>query len=365
MSVGVVGAGVIGLTSALKLLESGSELKTLTILSEQFPQDLPVNHSYTSPWAGAHFRPFPHRDSDYESDKRESQYTRITFDYFKSKPSYVLKEATVEFMKGIDWIEQPSAEYKRLGSGYNGETLNDFSQETRNVPDGVRFSYSYETWCLNAPVYLLFLYKEITRLCEERSVKLRIKTIRLEKLSDIRELYPDIDVVINASGRGLQWDGGFDPDCFLVRGQTLLLDVGDRHDKLPYAQCTITHQGKSGDWTFVIKRPAKNAGERATYILGGTKQPGDYRIMPRDEDTQALLARGKKLYPDLLEQYEIKNVNVGFRPLRKGGSRVEIEFAQIPIIHAYGLGGMGFEASVGVAYHVSQLYDSLKAKPKL
>ncbi|CDO93622.1 unnamed protein product [Kluyveromyces dobzhanskii CBS 2104] len=369
MSVCIVGAGVIGLTSALRLVETRPDIKTLTIVSEQFPQDKPVNHTFTSPWAGAHFRPFPHRDSDYASDKRESEYTRATYNYFKQKSKQWLNDATVEFMKGIDWLEDPSTEYKRLGAGYNSASLEKFQQERSGLPAGVTFSCSYETWCLNAPLYLVFLYDQIVKKCEEGGISLRLKRVKLEKLGDICELYPDIEVVINASGRGLQWKGGFDPKCFLVRGQTLLLDVEDEHGILPYAHATITHQAKVGGWTFVIKRPGKD-GEKPYYILGGTKQPGDYRIMPRDADTKKLINRGKELFPDLLKNFKIKNVNVGFRPLREGGSRVELEYnkgsgARIPVIHAYGLGGMGFETSVGVAQHVQLLYKRVHPTSKL
>ncbi|QEU60629.1 hypothetical protein KDRO_D03210 [Kluyveromyces lactis] len=370
MSVCIVGAGVIGLSTALRLLETRPDIRTITIVSEQFPQDQPINHTFTSPWAGAHFRPFPHRDSDYASDKRESEYTRETYNYFKGKSKQWLSEATVEFMKGIDWLENPSIEYQRLGAGYNESSLEKFLQQDSNLPAGVTFGCSYETWCLNAPLYLLFLYDQVMKKSEQQNVNIRVKRIKLEKLKDICELYPDVNVVVNASGCGLQWEGGLDPKCFLVRGQTLLLDVGDKHDTIPYAHATITHQAKSGDWTFVIKRPGKN-GKKAYYILGGTKQPGDYSVMPRDTDTEKLIGRGKKLFPELLENFEIKNVNVGFRPLRVGGSRVELEFnsspdgEQLPVIHAYGLGGMGFETSMGVAYHIQKLYNNVFSTSKL
>lgn len=248
-------------------------------------------------------------------------------------------------------------------------SLNDFRKESE-LPDGVSFGCGYETWCLNAPEYLTFLYDQVVKISKRRNVELRFKRIRLTGLQDVADLYGDLDVVINASGLGLQWNGGFDPKCYMVRGQTLLLDVGNAHNKIKYSNCTITHQDKDGNWTFVIKRPGKFGG-KAHYILGGTKQPNDFRVMPREEDTKQLITRGSKLFPDLLKHYEIKNVNVGFRPLRHDGSRVELEYQKLqgknsfPIIHAYGLGGMGFETSVGVSHHVLQLYRISRSNSKL
>ena len=56
------------------------------------------------------------------------------------------------------------------------------------------------------------------------------------------------------------------------------------------------------------------------------------------------------------DSIDIVKVNVGFRPGRKGGSRVECERIDgLKIVHAYGIAGMGYEASVGMSQHVLQL----------
>lgn len=66
---------------------------------------------------------------------------------------------------------------------------------------------------------------------------------------------------------------------------------------------------------------------------------------------------------------EIVSHNVGLRPARKGGVRVELEERQLPgivsekrndkvaVVHAYGIGPAGFQASLGIAEEATRLAD--------
>ena len=115
----IVGAGVIGLSIAHQLLLTlqkyngkNSGLKVV-VLEKHFPLDFPLSHEYTSPWEGAHFRYFFHRPESYASEKREYAYTRATYKYFmqlvRKSP-----ESTLKFMKGVDWLEDPTSEHANL-----------------------------------------------------------------------------------------------------------------------------------------------------------------------------------------------------------------------------------------------------------
>lgn len=361
----IVGSGVIGLSIAYQLLEC-AELRPekLTIIAAHFPQDEPISHEFTSPWAGAHFRPFPHRPETYESDERESKYTRVTYNIFK-RLAAEHPESTIQFMKGVDLLEDPPVEYKTLGPGYNSDSLEKFRKlDVAELPRNVAFGCEYRTYCLNAPVYLAFLQEKVRSLCLAHGTKLLQKRMTLNSLKQVYTMFPDCTALFNASGQGLQMDGGFDTACFSIRGQTLLLDVPHT---TKYDRMTITHQDRLGNWTFVIKRPTAD-GSAAQYILGGTKQPDDFSVMPRDWDSDALMARGRVLFPELMcdGKFRVARVNVGFRPARRGGSRVEVERSPYgPVIHAYGLGGMGYETSLGVATHALKLYSSTCPAPKL
>lgn len=370
-SVVIVGAGVIGLTIAHQLLleiqdkSSAAKVKKLTFVSRNYPNDDPLTHEYTSPWAGAHFRPFPHRPETFETDKRESAYTRVTYKFFQ-KYAAEHPESTIEFMKGVDWLAEPTSEYLGLGPGLARDSLIDLKTLSGpQLPSGVKYGCEYLTWCLNAPVYLKFLQTQVQQLCLRLGIPLEFSRLTLTSLQDVEKWFPGTDVLFNASGTGLQYSGGYDPQSFAIRGQTLLLNVPNP-TTIRYANATITHQGQDGLWTFVIKRPAING--QPQYILGGTKQLGDDLVMPREADTEALLSRARKLFPDLMfpdGSFHIVRTNVGFRPAREGGSRVELQTlpaSGLKIVHAYGFGGMGYEISVGAAQHAIGLYKTKLSK---
>ena len=62
----------------------------------------------------------------------------------------------------------------------------------------------------------------------------------------------------------------------------------------------------------------------------------------------------------------MERVNVGFRPCRKGGFKVEIEnHGDSVIIHAYGAGGMGYELSYGAGMKVYELMSQLLTRTRL
>lgn len=344
----IAGAGVIGLSIAHQLLLTNNNTTRLTLIAKDFPQD-DLTTDYTSPWAGAHFRPFPHRPESYQSDARESNYTRVTFEFFK-RLSRDHPESTITLLKGMDWLEAPSREYEQLGPGYNADSLEAF-QRCKDLPPGVKFGCEYLTYCLHAPEYLKFLQKTIVELCDKQNVQLDFLRITLPSLKYVKEIYPDCSLLFNATGLGLQYEGGYDEACYKVRGQTLLLNIPG---PTPYAHKTVTHQSKNGEWTFVIRRSDNH------YILGGTKQEGDYYPLPRESDTQRLLKSAAKIFPDL-DTSQLVRINVGFRPLRRGGSRIaSTSHDGLLVVHAYGLGGMGYETSVGVAKHALALLRSAK-----
>lgn len=341
----VVGAGVIGLTSALKLSESGYKV---TIVASHFPSD-GLSPKYTSNWAGAHYRPFP---SLTEKDFQDSQLTRVTQEYFR-KLAIEEPESSIRFIEGADYLEDQGI-YGISAKGYF-EDIKDLEEiPSKLLPKGVSFGAKYNTWVLNSPLYLQYLERKLRFLSGVKFIK-----SDLISLQQISEIFPDSSIIVNCTGLGLQLNGGYDPKSFPIRGQTLLLRVPLN---CPYLNKTITHQGKDGLWTFVIPRPLDGG-----VILGGTKQLGDLQTTPRESDTQDLIKRAKVLYPEVFfenGEIDIQGVNVGFRPAREGGVRIETEKIAgtgKQVVHAYGAGGMGFELSYGVACQVERLVRSSQA----
>lgn len=81
-------------------------------------------------------------------------------------------------------------------------------------------------------------------------------------------------------------------------------------------------------------------------------------------DTKDILNRASALDP-ILKSAIILKVDVGIRPARYGGPRVEVQWFkrgngkhEIPVIHNYGHGAKGILQHWGTAKEVSRLYNS-------
>lgn len=100
-----------------------------------------------------------------------------------------------------------------------------------------------------------------------------------------------------------------------------------------------TRRGK-GYIAYTIPRPGSG-----TTVLGGVNDVGNWEE-EIDEGLHALiLERTKVLAPELLGEngeHVVVGKQVGFRPSRKGGPRVEFEkMGGRTVLHCYGHGGAG------------------------
>jgi D-amino-acid oxidase len=176
-----------------------------------------------------------------------------------------------------------------------------------------------------------------------------------ETLAQTETHRPKPSTFINASGLGASTLVP-DDSMFPIRGQTVLVK-GEAHS-------TITRVGQSlngvvPDRTYAIPRPGSG-----TTILGGTKEEGVWDEHPDDVVTEGILKRARALVPELLtgedEGFEVLSVQVGLRPGRRGGVRVEREVVsvgerKVRVVHAYGHAGSGYQNSVGGARDVCRL----------
>lgn len=344
----VVGSGVIGLTCAWILSENGYNVK---IIADNFPSTFKDETNYTSPWAGAHFRPCP---ATSEGDLKDFPLTRDSFKIFKDI-SETFPESSVRFMKGIDYIEANEKPYVGLSKGYS-EGLENFEIiNKRDLPENVKFGATYDAWCLNSPLYLQFLERRLKMF-----YNVAFKHTNLVSLKQISQIYQGC-TIINCSGMGLSYNGGYDPNCYPVRGQTLLVRAPKN---CVYRNMTVTYRLSDDKYSFVIPRPLDGG-----IIVGGTRQPENLDATPSMSDTEELISNAMKRFPELITYQngnpilDIKKINVGFRPMRKGGVRLEREcFDNVQIIHCYGFGSSGFEMSWGAAQLVLQLLQKLPSK---
>lgn len=367
----VIGAGIIGLTSALKIQQLLSERDSsrstdVLLVAREWPTSIPgapIQHSadYASMWAGAHVRPIP---SSTPQLRREAKWLKQTVAEFKrhleSDPS-----AGVSQFAGVEYLgtsppeyEEQDAEMFTRESGLLGYRKYPASE----LPEGICFGFEYQTYCVNSPLYCGNLLRKFI-LQGGQTLQQDIKS-PWEPYS----WGSHIKSVINASGVGFG-----DPKCYPIRGHIVLTNLSS-------AVKTITAQNSDGSWSFVIPR-----GFNGGTVIGGTKDINDWSLEPSLDTRRRILEAAKRIIPEScnqpvgVESAEVANVQViadivGRRPARDGGMRVETETRDSAVgsqhvVHAYGAGGRGYELSWGIANEVQQLVrevlSPVTAKSKL
>ncbi|CAI6333537.1 unnamed protein product [Periconia digitata] len=353
----VIGAGIIGLTTSLRLLSTLNRDKfRILVVSREWPTSIPgapIKHSvnYASMWAGAHVRPIPASTPQLAREARWLKYTAQVFEeQLRNTPSIGVTRC-----KGIELLEAPPAEYEQqtAESFYSESGLKSYRKfDSMELSGDVQLGYEYDTYCINAPVYCANLLRSFIvqgGQCIQRD---------LTSEREASSIAQNVGLVINASGMGFG-----DEKCYPIRGQTVLTDFSG-------ATKTVTKQSKDGSWSFIIPRFFDGG-----TVIGGTKEPRNYAIEPLLSTRESLLSEGSKIAgiaTDLSGSSGNPKVIadiVGRRPMREGGMRVEIEQCNntardaqnigTPIVHAYGAGGRGFELSWGIAAEVADLVETV------
>jgi len=354
----VLGAGVIGLTTALRIQVQGDYM--VTVVSEIIPSD-PSSIRYTSRWAGAHH---------VYNEAKFHGLEETTFDIMwnMSKPGSDAEEC---------FLRQPQTQYYRDATAdvHMFEKMPNFRRlpESELIPNTV-LGVSFTTVSIDVPIYLNYL---LTQFLGSGGRILRGSVQHINQIieggtslfsgGNVNDLPPDAVVV--AVGLGARFLGGVeDKAMYPVRGQTVLV-------RAPWVRFGKTEATESG-LTYICPRRSGDV------IVGGTRVADDWYPMPRPEITQDILERGFALCPELASpdirverkptiddvSPHIVSEGCGFRPARKGGIRLEVEWTdgiggrgRVPVIHNYGHDGYGYQTSWGCAIKVVELLEQALA----
>ncbi|KAI5961769.1 hypothetical protein CANMA_003746 [Candida margitis] len=346
VSIVVLGAGVVGLTTAIELKKWNPNLE-ITIAAHHFPGDL--DSSYTSPWAGANWQSFA-TGQDVELQKID----RSGYDKF-------MQLAANDPRAGV-WIVDNTSYYTKYEVASAKGNLQGFIPwyrdsvkgfkviEEDKIPfDDVSLGTTFKGVVITVPIYLSYLVQQNKELGN------RFQKIPLIKhIKEARTLTNDPDYVINATGLGATKISGVEDrkENFSVKGQTLLVENS--------ADSTISVQGFPGlpdEMLYVM--PRRDGGS----IIGGCFRPGDESVEEDKELTARLIRRAVKYVPSLINpkfknnptKIEIKRVNIGFRPFREDGIRIEVDPKYKWLIHDYGAGAGGYQGSVGMGRKVVEV----------
>lgn len=107
-------------------------------------------------------------------------------------------------------------------------------------------------------------------------------------------------------------------------------------------------------------------------MLGGCRQEGNWDSQFDPNLAQRIMKRAVEACPALtdgkgVEALDIIRHGVGLRPYRKGGVRLEKEkIEDVWVVHNYGHGGFGYQASYGCAEEaVALVEETLRTKARL
>lgn len=257
--VAVIGAGVMGLTTARLLQEAG---RKVTIYTAALPPDT------TSAVAGGQVSPFGHFSEDEVTPAWTAQ--------FQAAMAYSWKrfQAQVGDHYGIRWL--PTYEESRNVS-FADDWLNAYHPNARALGRGehpfpVEHIVRFDTMYVETPRFMAQLASEVLR----GGSAIRIR--RFETLADLAAL-PEATVV-NCTGigaRALVGDEGLMP----VRGQLAVLE--------PQHEVRYAFAGTAG---YMFPR---NDG----ILLGGTFERGEWDATPQPDSIARILARHGRLFGGL------------------------------------------------------------------
>ncbi|KUL82618.1 hypothetical protein ZTR_10263 [Talaromyces verruculosus] len=341
----IVGAGIVGLATASVL----SRHHDITIIARDLPGEDTDSRKWASPWAGACFLGLD------GSSLREQAMQAESFSYLW-RIAHSNPESSVRIIDMVDI--QDSTPLANIW--YRGLMPEFQVMDTSELPEGAKVGmrcprkltvflftrHEDKTLVLNPHIFLPWLRKGL----EDTGVKFIRKEIN--SLSELR--FEGHDVLINATGRGSKFlKDVADEDVQLIRGQTLLVKTA--HNKI------FMRHGK--DYTYIIPRLD------GTAVLGGIKQVGETYSYVDEDIKKDILRRVHENVPDSFpsanaSDYEIIRDNVGIRPGRPSGVRVETEqLGDQKVVHAYGTGGGGYVFSFGVGKAAANLVEDILYAP--
>jgi len=240
---------------------------------------------------------------------------------------------------------------------------------------------------VNVPQHLTHLYERVRSHANARIIKANLAlssgleaTIRKARsLADISSSQT-ISVIncLSLSARHLYLPSSASPDpveaarLHPIRGQTVL--VRGELNAIRTLQAYDEETGET-EISYAIPRPGSG-----TTVLGGCNVKDEWSTEVDEEMTEGILRRARVLVPELMvggkerkqgnrrEEFDVIKAQVGLRPGRVGGARVEREVeslvegdgktkSEVLVVHAYGMAGAGFQNSVGVASKVLALVE--------
>jgi D-amino-acid oxidase len=308
----VIGCGVVGLSTAIRLRESGLDAR---IVAAE-PADETTSAVAAAIWYP--YRAYPEEDV--------LRWGRRTFEVFEGLAG--APKTGVRMREGVEVWRRPVGEpwwaaavpgVRRCGAG--------------ELPSGYRDGHAFVVPVVEMPVYLRYLGERFARVGG---------TVERRVVTDIRDLADEGRLIVNCAGLGARKLVG-DPSVRPIRGQVLRVEN-------PGLDRFILDEDDPEGITYVVPRSGD-------CVLGGTAEEDEWGMDADPDVAAAILKRCRRLEPRLADARVLEH-RVGLRPGRPSVRLEKEADGGVTVVHNYGHGGSGVTLSWGCAEEAAALARS-------
>ncbi len=311
----VLGCGVSGLSSAIKLQEAGYEV-------EIWARDLPPHT--TSNRAAAIW--YPYQVAPLEKVLSWGQRGYEAFCELAD-----VAGTGVSILSGIEALREFTP-----APAWSNYVRNFRKAAPSELPPGYGDGYYFDAPLIETSIYLMYLMRRFVSQ-GGRIVQREVKGLDAALAQSA--------LVINCTGLGSR-DLLGDTALFPIRGQIMRVTR-------PAINKFYVTEAPDGTATYIVPRSGD-------CILGGTAEVGNWSLEPEPATAISILTRCAQLQP-AVQETELLEHQVGLRP---GRPLVRLEAEPQPsqrlVIHNYGHGGAGVTLSWGCAEGVVKLVQEYK-----
>jgi len=308
----VLGAGVIGLNSALALEEAGHDVQVIAAAK---------GANTTSAAAGAIWYPFKVGPPEKVS-KWAGATLRWLVDLASRHPDAgvdVLERTELSDSDRKPWWSDATPGLRRVDA-----------TPAKPLPNGAKHSWTFDAPRCDPPIFLAWL---------ERQLKHPIRLERITSLADLRKREKP-DFIVNSTGLGARALTN-DSQLQAIYGQTVIVAPG----AIDINECMGDERDESRMFYSIPRR--------AEVVLGGCAEPSadDRPTTTTRAMTDSILSRAAAMG---LEPGAVLRESAGLRPYRPT-VRLERDSADSKILHNYGHGGAGYTLCRGCAEDIVSL----------
>lgn len=337
MHVTVVGAGIIGTTTAYRIKRRFPNLD-ISLVAEKFSPNT------TSDIAAGWWE--PHLDPD-TPPHLINHWAGLTYSFFldlwRSKHIQEVEDIQQQLREGLSLMSAVEVDsvpdslnpcWSSLVLSYstnqNPETLCGLGfQSSENMLSHSFLSFTFESSIVLPVFYSWFKQNGVI--------------LKEEKIEDLSSLFSSTDLVVNCTGLGAG-PLGADGNLYPISGHVIRAQI-------PNVKCCL-FDSRPETWAYIIPN-------RDSVILGSIDEIGNWDTEVKESNSTKIMENCSRLCP-IPQDVTVLNERVGLRPCRKGGVRLELEHTPAgKVIHNYGHGGSGITLSWGCAEDVVEIIDNL------